>query len=143
MRATEHAPRDPFHVFERRYGLAEIVQSCAVGFVGDLLVVQTNLANTYQMLGRLEDALPLRQDVYSVRLRLYGVDNEMTLVAANNYAHCLMALQRYAEAKPLIRKAMPAVRRVLGESHELSLKTRWFYARALYDGAAACRQLFV
>ena len=25
MRATEHAPRDPFYVFEHRHGLAEIV----------------------------------------------------------------------------------------------------------------------
>ena len=26
MRATEHAPRDPFYVFEHRHGLAEIVE---------------------------------------------------------------------------------------------------------------------
>ena len=30
MRATEHAPRDRFYLFERRYGLAEIVE-CGVG----------------------------------------------------------------------------------------------------------------
>jgi len=26
VRAAEHAPRDPFHVLERRHGLAEIVE---------------------------------------------------------------------------------------------------------------------
>ena len=32
MRATEHAPRDPFNFLERRHGLAEIVQRGAVVF---------------------------------------------------------------------------------------------------------------
>ena len=30
MRAAEHAPRDPFHVLQRRHGLAEIVE-CGAG----------------------------------------------------------------------------------------------------------------
>ena len=32
---------------------------------------------------------------------------------------------------------MPVARRVLGDSHETTLRTRWFYAKALYtvDGA--------
>ena len=30
MRAAEHAPRDPSRVFERRHGLAEIVERGAV-----------------------------------------------------------------------------------------------------------------
>ena len=33
VRSTEHAPRDPFSVLERRHGLAEIVERGAVGFV--------------------------------------------------------------------------------------------------------------
>ena len=33
MRTAKHAPSDPFRFLERRQGLAEIVQSCAVGFV--------------------------------------------------------------------------------------------------------------
>ena len=30
MRATEHAPRDPCHVLERRHGLAEIIERGAI-----------------------------------------------------------------------------------------------------------------
>ena len=38
-----------------------------------------------------------------------------------------------AAAKSLLRKTMPVARRALGESHEFTLKTRWIYAKALYD----------
>ncbi len=31
-----------------------------------------------------------------------------------------------------MREIMPVARRVLGESHELTLRMRWVYARALY-----------
>ena len=37
-----------------------------------------------------------------------------------------------------MRRTVPAIRRVLGEGHRLTLKTRWLYAEALYlpDGAS-------
>ena len=43
----------------------------------------------------------------------------------------LLKSERYAEVKTLVRKTMPAARRVLGKSHEYTLKLRWNYARAL------------
>ena len=36
-----------------------------------------------------------------------------------------------------MRKAMPIARRVLGESNDLTLKTRWQYAKALYKDSDA------
>jgi hypothetical protein len=102
-----------------------------------ILAAQGNLANTYQYLGRLDEALPLRQDVYSGRVRLSGEEHELTLVAANNYASSLVDLQRFEEAKALLRKTNPVARRVIGASHELTLRMGWTYALALYkdDGA--------
>jgi len=97
-----------------------------------LLTVQNNLAGTYNELGRLEEAVRLRQDVYSGRLKLNGEEHEETHRAANNYALSLVTLERYQEAKTLMRRTVPAARRVLGESHEMTLRTRWAYARALY-----------
>ena len=49
----------------------------------------------------------------------------------------LIGLERFEEAKTLLRKTVPVARRVLGESNTLTLKMRWVYARALYkdDGA--------
>ena len=41
-----------------------------------------------------------------------------------------------------MRKTTPVARRVLGESHDLTLKMRWNYAEALYeDGDAALDDL--
>ena len=71
MRATEHAPRGPFHVLERRHGLAEIVE------------------------------------------RGTGVPVER------------------------LRGRASGARRVVGESHESTLRVRWVYARALYEDPSA------
>ena len=65
--------------------------------------------------------------------------DESTLLAANNTANSLLNLQRFEEAKTLLRKAMPVARRVLGESHEFTIIMRWNYARALAKDPAATR----
>ena len=52
-------------------------------------------------------------------------------IAALNYAATLHELERYVEVKTLLRKIIPVARRVLGESHQDTLKMRWNYARAL------------
>ena len=103
----------------------------------NILTAQGNLANLYRKLGRHEAALCMRQDVYSGRLKLNGEEDSETLRAANNYALSLCYLQRFEEAKLLLRKMIPVAPRVLGESDELTLKINWNYARAIYkdDGA--------
>ena len=70
-------------------------------------------------------------------MKLHGKQHEHTVVAANNYAATLKDLRRYEEAKALLRQSMPVARRLLGESHELTLRMNWNYAWALYmaDGA--------
>ncbi len=65
-------------------------------------------------------------------MKLEGEEHEKTLQAANNYALALMTLKRFKEAKPLFRKMMPVVRRVLGDSNELTLRFRANYGEALY-----------
>ena len=99
--------------------------------------MQTNLAITYGELGRLEEALRLRQDVYSGWSKRHGVEHRDTLRAANNYAWGLRELQRFKEAKSLLRATIPVARRVLGPSNEVTLKMRKIFAEALYlnDGA--------
>ena len=79
----------------------------------------------------------MRKAVYSERLRINGEEHEQTLVAANNYAWGLCHLRRFEEAKALMREIMPVARRAFGESHELTLKMSWIYARALYSDADA------
>ena len=57
--------------------------------------------------------------------------------AAYNYAVSLNGLERFEEAKSVLRKIIPAARRVLGESHELTFKLTWIYGQVLYGGPAA------
>ena len=76
-------------------------------------------------------------DVYSGELKLHGFEHRNTLISANNYANGLLTLQRFEEAKSLLRKSIPVARRVLGKSHRTTLKTRCIYAEALYKDDAA------
>ena len=77
------------------------------------------------------------RDVYSGTLRLNGEEHLQTLHAANNYASCLVDLSCFKEAKRLLRKTIPVARRVLGASHEYTLKMRWHYAHTLYEDTGA------
>ena len=106
---------------KRRIGSSE---SC-------ILVAQSNLALAYQELGRLEEALRMRRDVYSGRLKLNGIEHSYTLIAANHYADSLHCLQHFDETKSLLRKMMPVAQRVLGDSNDTTLRMRLIYARAL------------
>ena len=117
---------------------AELAMDRRVGASGEnILITQSNLANTYQNLGRLEEALRLKRDVYSGTLELYGEEYGDTILAALNYASTLGDLERFEEAKRVLRKVMPVARPVWGENHEFTLKMRWVYALMLYrdDGA--------
>ena len=79
----------------------------------------------------------MQRDVYSGRLKLNGEQHVETLRAALNYASSLCVLERFGEAKSLLRKTLPVTRRVFGDSHEDTLRLKWIYAAALYmdDGA--------
>ena len=103
----------------------------------DILVVQGNLATTYRSLGREEESLQMRRDGYYGSVKIYGEERESTLIAATNYAVCLVSLRRFEEAKVLLRKIMPVAQRVLGESNVLTLKMRTIYAAALFDDTGA------
>jgi len=108
----------------------------------DILITQGNLSNTYSRLGRLEEALRVRRDVYSRHLELNGEEHETTLVEAYNLAYLIVDLEGYDEARSLLRKTTPVARRVLGESKDLTLRLRWNYARALFlDGSTTLDDL--
>ena len=97
-----------------------------------ILIAQGNLANTYNELGRLDEALRVRQEVYSGHLKLNGEENYDTLREAFNYAASLVLLKRFKEARALMRKTVPVARRAHGDNDRLTLKMRWNYAEALY-----------
>ena len=98
----------------RRHGASE----------SDILGAQGNLAITYQALGRFEEALQMKWDVYTGYLKLHGEQYGATLIAANNYAWGLVTLERFDEAKSLMRKSIRVARRALGENVETTLRMR-------------------
>ena len=102
-----------------------------------MLTMQGNLADTYQMLGRLEDASRVEKDVYFGYLKLKGGSHEVTLLAVSNYTATLCNLRHFEEVKSLLPRSIPVARRVLGESHETTLRMRWTYAAALYNNTGA------
>ena len=79
----------------------------------------------------------MRRVVYSGTLKMFGEESRDVCRAAINYALSLMQLQRYQESKSLSRRTLPVALRVLGESHELTLRMRWYYAGALYEDPGA------
>jgi len=103
----------------------------------DLLVVQSNLAGTYRALGRLEEALRMRQNLYSECVRINGEESRETLVEAVCYANALIVSRRFNDAKALMRQTLPVARRVLGNMHEYTLRMRSNYARALCEDDSA------
>ena len=79
----------------------------------------------------------MSQNVYSGSFKLLGEEHPQTLLAANNYADSLNRLQRFKEAKALLRKEIPVARRVLGENQGLTLDMVWLCASALCNDTGA------
>ena len=104
-----------------------------------ILVVQTNLANAYRALGRLEKALSMRKDLYARSFELFGRDNESTLVVAGNLAATLVEneLQQFDEARAFLRDRIPEAVRALGKDHDITFRMQRTYARCLYQNADA------
>tara|TARA_B100000459_G_scaffold111394_1_gene65192 strand:+ start:48 stop:455 length:408 start_codon:yes stop_codon:yes gene_type:complete len=69
-------------------------------------------------------------------VKLNGDEHIETLGVGSNYASSLVVLKRFEEAKAVLRKVMPVARRVLGESHGLTLRMRVIYTDALYRDPA-------
>ena len=105
----------------------------------NILAVQTNIANSYQMLGRPDEALRLQRDVSAGYAKLLGEEHENTLIAALGYARNLFGLHKFEEAKSLLRKTVPVARRVLGESDDTTLRMRSVYAGALCNDPGTTR----
>ena len=103
----------------------------------DLLIVQNNLAITYQRLGRFEQAMRMQRESYSGALKIFGEEHRESLISAVNYATSLLALKRFEETKELFLKIKPTAQRVLGQRDKLMMKLRWYYATALYKDDAA------
>ena len=119
------------------YRRAEGPEASSWGISWSILTTQGNIAVSLTALGRLEEAVRMRQEVYYGLLKLNGEEDESTLKAAMNHAASLVSLKRFEEFKSLMRKMIPVARRALGESNETALRMRGVYAVALYEDTDA------
>ena len=101
------------------------------------LVTQGNLASTYQLVGRPEDALRLRRVVYRGVLHRYGEDSLEAITEALNLALILRDTGNDPEAKELLRARIPVAERSLGREHYIYFRLCWSYATSLRDAADA------
>ena len=70
-------------------------------------------------------------------LRINGEEDRDSLLEAHNLASSFISLERFEEARSLMRKTIPVAQRVAGEDAEVTLRMRWRYAEALcWDTAA-------
>ncbi len=122
-----------------RYEDALIVQEAELSMLrhlraseGHMITVQTNLAISYDALGRRELALNMLRDVYLGTLKLKGLYHTRTIIQASNFALALFNLGSFEEAKTLLREMLPVAQRVCGERNHHTLRMRSLYAQALY-----------
>jgi hypothetical protein len=97
-----------------------------------ILAIQNNLATSYERLGREEEAVRMRRDIYSghLRGRDLGPLHHNTLGAALNLSTSLVDAGNYAEARAFMRDQMELAKRAFGADHPTTLDFQWGYSRA-------------
>ena len=94
--------------------------------------VQTNLSNCLDDLGRNDEALALKREIYARSVATLGVSHEDTIISGNNLVISLDKLGLGHESQPLLRdQLLPAARRSLGSDHALTLALNQNLAAAL------------
>ena len=100
----------------------------------NIFAVMGNLAITYGLIGRTEEALALKREALADAKRLYGPYHAVTINSTNNVANSLTDLGRYEEVKPLMRDNILACRRSLGDDHIYMFRARASLAEAVLQG---------
>ena len=111
---------------------AAIALSGAVDHLGKILgddhpqtlASRNNLAYAYQAAGRLDEAIPLFEQVLADMRRVLGDNHPQTLASRNNLAGAYYSAGRLDEAIPLYEQVLADRMRVLGDNHPQTLTSR-------------------
>ena len=85
------------------------------------LASRNNLAYAYRAAGRLDDAIPLYEQVLADSARVLGDNHPGTLASRNNLAYAYRAAGRLDDAIPLYEQVRADTTRVLGDDHPHTL----------------------
>ena len=100
----------------------------------DTLNSRNSLAAAYLAAGRVDEAIPLFEQILAVRQRMLGPDDSETLVSQNNLASAYQDAGRIAEAIRLYELNLEVRERLLGSDHPSTLNSRGNLAAAYRDG---------
>ena len=108
--------------------------------VGMILSAQTNIASCLSALGRHDEALVLKREVYARRVATRGISHLDTIFTASNIVASMLSLELWDEAKSLGRDhLLPVARQSLGADHDETLKINHRLAAALVDHPESTR----
>ena len=97
-----------------------------------ILVAQIALANCLANIGRHDEALLLKREVYARWVATFGVSHERTILSGTCLAASLLELELWDEAKTFVSDPpLPVARRSLGADHDTTLLLNEYLARAL------------
>ena len=121
-----------WHAAELGAPQAVIALSGAVDHLGkilgddhpDALTSRNNLAGAYKSAGRLDEAIPLYEQVLADSARVLGDNHPHTLTSRDNLAGAYRAAGRLGEAIPLFEGVLADSARVLGDNHPHTLTSR-------------------
>ena len=104
-----------------------------------LLAVRDNIASCLSEIGRHEEAQALLTDIFAETRDSFGLRDVDTLEAAYSLCTAMVGHEDYAGCVQFFRdfNLIDATARVHGADHEIVLRTRRVYARALYSGENA------
>ena len=91
------------------------------------------MADCYIALGRSDEALVMRRDIYERTSKLDGIDDQNTIISATRLADALINEGCYGEARAFCAKQSRVARRVLGSESTETLAFRLHYAISLYN----------
>ncbi len=102
----------------------EIIQSLMGSAHSDVLVLQNNLATTYEKAGRLNEAITLFEQVLTDRIRILGDKHPDTLASRNNLAGAYLAANRPEESIALYEQVLTDRIGILSDDHPDTLASR-------------------
>ena len=103
--------------------------------INNLLTAKGNIANTLDSLGRHDEALALRRDVFQQRKQISGIEYGDTLREAVNLASGLIQMGRFADVRSFLSEnaCIAVAKRCLGPDHDVTLKLRMLESGAVSD----------
>ncbi|HEY7118127.1 MAG TPA: tetratricopeptide repeat protein, partial [Tepidisphaeraceae bacterium] len=89
------------------------------------------LANSYESVGRHDEALKLREQTLAAKKRVLPPDHPDMLFSSQNLAASYEAVGRYSEALKLDEETLAACKRVFAADHPVTLACMWGIADCL------------